>query len=113
MRLHGWLAPIASLMLVACGDGPAELGVERAIVRLSPDPAAPSVAYFTVKGGPTDDRLIAVTPVVIRTEIHESMTMDGMAIMKPIAGGVPVPANSTIQFEQGGKHVMLFDVNKG
>ena len=124
MRANGWLCltvTLAMSMTVAgCDTGPQALTVERAVVRLSPNPAAPSVAYFTLKGGPVDDRLIDVlSPVAVRAELHESMTMNnpstssgqGMATMKPIEGGVPVPAGSTIKFEQGGKHVMLFGVN--
>ena len=120
----GRLALIASLALAAavagCGGNEAVLGVERAIVRLSPNPAAPSVAYFTVTGGPVDDRLIGVSsPVAVRTEIHESMTMNpstgsgqGMATMKPL-GDLKIPALSTTAFKPGGKHLMLFDMNPG
>lgn len=113
MRSFAWLVLAVPVALAACTPEPKELTVERAIVRLSPNPAAPSVAYFTIKGGPVADRLIAVSsPVVIRTEMHESMTAGGMASMKPITS-VPIPANATVTFEEGGKHAMLFNVNPG
>lgn len=112
MRPIHWLALAASVALAGCGEKAPELAVERVLVRLSPNPAAPSVAYFTVKGGAVDDRLINVSsPVVVRTEMHESMMNGAMMTMKPIEGGVPIPANGTVKFEEGGKHVMLFDVN--
>lgn len=103
----------APLALAGCGKSE-ELTIERALVRLSANPRAPSAAYFTVKGGPVDERLIDVSsPVVIRAEMHESMKDGAMATMKPITGGVAVPAHSTVQFEEGGRHVMLFSVNSG
>jgi copper(I)-binding protein len=51
--------------------------------------------------------------VVIRIEMHESMTGGGMASMKPLDGGVAVPANTDVKFEPRGKHIMLFNINPG
>lgn len=114
MRPIGWLAVTASIALAACSGTPAELTVERAMVRLSSNPAAPSVAYFTIKGGPVADRLIEVSsPVVIRSEMHETMKNGSMTTMAPITGGVAIPANGTVKFEEGGRHLMLFNVNPG
>jgi len=111
MRRLG-LIGVAVLALGACQQKPAELTVENAWVRLSATPNGPAAAYFIVRGGMVDDRLIAVTSEnAIRSELHESMKSGGMASMKPLADGVPVPAKSTVTFEPGGRHVMLFDIN--
>ena len=57
------------------------------------------------------------SPMVIRTEMHESMASGGMAggmtSMKPIVGGVEVPAGRTVEFKPGGRHLMLNYVNLG
>ena len=106
--------PIAAIMLVSCAPEP-ELRIDDAYVRLAATPKNPAVAYFMVVGGPKADRLMDVSsPVVIRTEMHESMAgSGGMMSMKPIEGGIDVPAGGGIEFKPGGKHVMMFNVNPG
>lgn len=106
--------PIAAIMLVSCAPEP-ELRIDDAYVRLAATPKNPAAAYFMVVGGPKADRLMDVSsPVVIRTEMHESMAgSGGMMSMKPIEGGIDVPAGSGIEFKPGGKHVMMFNVNPG
>jgi periplasmic copper chaperone A len=107
------LAILAALTLAGCGPDPV-LRVDGAWVRLAATPKAPAAAYFTVYGGPKADRLLDVSsPVVIRTELHESMMGGGMASMKPIEAGVEVPAKGTVVFKPGGKHAMMFNVNPG
>ena len=113
MRTILMIPLIAAVALAGCSK-PAELNVTGAHVRLAASPKAPGVAYFTIHGGAVDDALLNVqSPVVIRVELHETMTKDGMASMKPLADGIPVPANSKIEFKEGGKHAMLFNINPG
>ena len=108
-----WLTAITALALASCAQKPV-LGVSDAWVRLGAVPGSPAAAYFTVKGGPADDRLMIVTAdYAVRTELHESMTSGGMASMKPLASGVPVPAGGKVEFKPGGLHAMLFDVEPG
>jgi copper(I)-binding protein len=109
-RISGIVA-LAVLALSGCKEKP-ELSVTNAVVRLPAVPRGPAAAYFTIHGGQVADRLIDVmSPNAIRAEIHESMKDGNMASMKPIENGVAVPANGTIVFTSGGKHVMFFDVN--
>ncbi len=113
MRALGIFAAASVLALAGCAQ-PKELKVEDAVIRLSANSKAPAAGYFTLKGGPTSDRLLSVTsPIVIRIEMHESMTAGGMASMKPLDGGVEVPADATVKFEEGGRHIMLFNINPG
>ncbi len=114
MRALGLMTIAASVALAGCAAKPTEPTVEGAVVRMAANPKAPSVGYFTLKGGPKEDTLLTVTsPIVIRVEMHESMTSGGMASMKPLDGGVAVPANTDVKFEPGGKHIMLFNINPG
>jgi hypothetical protein len=108
-----FLAGSIVLALAACAKEE-ELRVTDAYVRFSPVRQNPSAAYFTVHGGAQDLSLIAVSSeVAIRSEMHETMAgHQGMAAMKPITN-VQVPAGSTIKFEPGGKHVMLWNINPG
>lgn len=113
MRSLGVLTLAATVALAGCAK-PEGLQVVDPVIRLAANPKAPAVAYFTIKGGPTDDRLLSVTsPLVIRLELHESVTENGQASMRALSGGVAVPANTTIKFQEGGKHAMLFNVNPG
>ena len=113
MRPLGLFAIAASIAVTGC-EKPQGLQVIDPVIRLSANSKAPSAGYFTMKGGPTADRLLSVTsPVVIRIDLHESMMAGNMASMKPLDGGVDVPAGGTIKFEEGGKHLMLFDINPG
>lgn len=113
MRGIGLLVVFAAA-LAGCGEAP-KLYIDNAWVRLAATPGTPAAGYFTMHGGPVEARLMDVSsPVVIRTELHETMTGGGgMASMKPIEGGVAVPANGKVVFGPGGKHLMLFSVNPG
>lgn len=98
------------LALAACGQ-PSELRVEKAYVRLPAVAGNPGAAYFTLHGGPRDTRLLSVTsPLVIKSELHESMNHGGTSMMMP-ARDVPVPAKADLVFAPGGRHAMLYDLN--
>ena len=109
MRLIATLAPV--VLLASCSQ-PTEIRVENGYVRLPAVAGRPGVAYFTLHGGTEDARLLSVTaPSVIKSELHESMTSGQMSSMAPIAN-VPLPAKAELTFAPGGKHVMLFDINR-
>jgi len=115
MRLIAAATVLATLALgSSCAREP-KLSVDGAWVRLSAAPRGPAAAYFTVHGGPKADRLTEVSsPVVIRVEMHESMKgMGNMMSMKPITGGIEIPAGGKVEFAPGGKHLMLYYVNPG
>ena len=104
------LLPITALS--ACSNKASVRGVEDAQVRLPAVSGNPGAAYFTLTGGAADDTMTEVSsPQAIRAEMHESKMDGGVMKMRPIAGGVPVPAGETVRFAPGGKHVMLFDIN--
>ena len=118
---------LAAAALGGCASKP-YLHVDRAWVRLAAVPGAPAAAYFTVHGGERDAALASVTSdVALKAEMHETMTVSAgtmgtmgagtmgagaMSEMRPLAR-VPVPARATVAFAPGGRHVMLFDVNRG
>ena len=47
-----------------------------------------------------------------RLEFHEHLHSDGMMRMRPVPGGVTVPAGETVIFEPGGLHIMLFNIQQ-
>lgn len=88
------------------------LSVSAPSIRLNPNAAAPSAAYFTLTGGSTAQVLTGVTsPEIERAELHESKMEGGMMSMAAMPE-VAVPAGGTVIFRQGGKHVMLFGISE-
>ena len=50
----------------------------------------------------------AIAPVV---ELHETtITEDNTMQMRPVEGGIAVPANGEVELKRGGLHIMLMDV---
>jgi periplasmic copper chaperone A len=108
--MRGFAGIVAAALLVGgCGQ-PAELSVDQAWVRLPAVSGRPGAAYFTVHGGAQGDTLLSVsTPAALRSELHESMAQGGVTSMRPIRD-LAIPANGTLAFAPGGRHVMLFDL---
>ena len=100
------LAAVAALLLP--GAGRAEgLRVSDAFSRASSGDR-PGVAYMTIHGGDTADRLVsAQSPRAARVELH-TMTMDGGVMrMRPVEG-IDVPAGGTVRLAPGQPfHLML------
>lgn len=100
---------LAGAVLAGCQQ--AELGADDAWVRLPAVAGRPGAAYFTVKGGAQATSLVAVSsPLAIRAEIHEMKHEGEMMTMAPVKD-VAIAAGGTVEFNPGGKHVMLFDLS--
>ena len=101
---------LACALLAGCDAAP-DAAVTDATVRLPAVKGNPGAAYFTLHGSEKDRTLVKITsPVVGSAEMHDMKTENGMAMMVPITGGLPVPKGATVSFQSGGKHVMLFDM---
>ena len=87
----------------ATGDGAASLEHDHGGDR------TPGAAYLSiVNTGGRSDRLLAVrSPVCAAAEIHETLVHGDRVRMRPVAGGVAIPAHATVELEPGGLHVML------
>lgn len=101
------------LMVAACQSAP-QATVTDATVRLPAVKGNPGAAYFTLHGGDRDRTLVKITsPDIGSAEMHDMKSENGMMIMAPIEGGLPLPKGATVSFQSGGKHVMLFDMKAG
>jgi copper(I)-binding protein len=106
------LLAAAALLAGGCQREPRSIRIEDAWVRLSPVKGEPSAAYFRIEGGAEGTKLLGLSsPMVRRVELHESMTAGGMSRMKPLKD-VDFDYQGRIRFEPGGKHAMLFGLNK-
>jgi len=80
--------------------------------RATPGGAKVGVGYLTIKNdGATPDRLVSATAAIAgRTEIHLMSMDDGVMKMRPVADGVPVPANGSLVLGPNSYHLMFMDL---
>ncbi len=72
-----------------------------------------AAGYFViVNHGSTPDRLVSVTAELAgKAEIHEMSVKDDVMIMRPVEGGLEIPANSEVKLEPKAFHIMFMDLN--
>lgn len=92
----------------------ADITVEDAYARVS-RPGAPTGAMFmTIRNASeTADRLIeARSPVAQMVELHTHIEDAGVMRMRPVEGGLEIPAGGTHELARGGDHVMLMGLTQ-
>jgi copper(I)-binding protein len=102
-----------TLLLAGCGERkPDGISVSKAWVRLPAVKGEAGAAYFTIDGGAEGTRLTGISsPMASRIELHESMEHGGMSAMRALKA-VEFDYRRRIEFAPGGKHAMLFGINK-
>jgi copper(I)-binding protein len=104
-------------LAVACGApaGP-QIRVEDVWARpaASMDGSGNGAAFMLLRnGGDTADRLVAAQSAVANTvEIHETTMDGGVMKMRPVVGGIEVPAGAQVELKPGGYHVMLIGLTQ-
>ncbi len=73
-----------------------------------------TAAYMLLKNsGPEDILLSASTDVAKMVEIHETVAAaSGMMEMRPLALGLKVPANGSVELKPGSYHVMIMELKQ-
>lgn len=112
--------PAPALRLVAAAEKSmtdksavsAPIAVERPWSRATPGGAKVAAGYLTiVNTGSSADRLVSVTSDISdRGEVHEMAVKDGVMTMRPIDGGVAVPAGGSVTLKPGSYHLMFQDL---
>ncbi|WIV50132.1 copper chaperone PCu(A)C [Marivivens sp. LCG002] len=76
--------------------------------------AKSGAAFFTIRNtGDTDDRLIdAKSDAAARVELHTHIMEDGIAKMRQVEDGFPIPAGSEHLLMRGADHVMFMGLNE-
>jgi len=85
------------------------LAISGAYVRATLPNAPVAGGYLTIaNSGAEADRLLSVqSPAAGRSEIHE-MKMEGEVMkMRPLPGGLEIPAGASVALEPGGLHLMF------
>jgi copper(I)-binding protein len=108
--------PLAALLigtLAGCGESSRSptVSVEHAWVRLAAVKGRPAAGYFTLHANRRPMHLISVSsPQVRRIELHDS-SMDGKKMRMEMLTNQPFERDD-MRFEPGGKHAMLFDIDR-
>lgn len=103
----------SAFLLAACSassaDSAQKLRVAEAWSKATPPNARVAGGYFTVENrGNTADRLLRVeSAAAASVEIHEMSDVDGVARMREVTDGLPLPAGATIALKPGGYHLMF------
>jgi periplasmic copper chaperone A len=104
------LAAILFVGLTVWAAEMAQIDVADAWARPTVGSGRMSAAYMTIaNNGTTDDQLkSARTPKAKSVELHQTtMTANGVMQMRPVEGGLPVEAGSSLVLRPGGAHFML------
>ena len=105
---------LAAGVVGGCNRTPSEprVTVEDAIVTLPAVSGRPGSAYFTLRTNRSPTTLVSVTsPLVQRIELHQHKADGGMGkITSP--EDLSFWGNGRLKFESGGKHAMLFGIDK-
>jgi periplasmic copper chaperone A len=106
------------LILAASGMGAeykvGDLVISAPMAKATPPKAPVSGGYMTItNNGSQSDRLVSVTtPFAPKAEIHE-MTMEGDVMkMRPLAGGLEIPAGGSVELKPGGYHIMFMGLTE-
>jgi hypothetical protein len=81
--------------------------------RATPEGAKVAAGYVTFKNDGTEsDRLVSVTADIAgKVEIHEmAVNAEGVMTMRPVTGGVEIPAGGTVELKPGSFHFMFMDL---
>jgi len=106
------LGVLAAPVPIAAGESSIE--IDQAWVRATPKGANIAAGYFTVTNrSSAPDRIVSVaTALAGRVEMHSMMETNGIMQMRPMEGGLPIPAGGTVSFSPGGNHLMFFGLSE-
>jgi len=110
------LAVLTLLLLLACI--PAALAHEFKVgdleighpwSRATPPGAKVAGGYLTVTNkGSAPDRLLAISSDICdKAELHEMAVKDGVMTMRPVEGGLEIPAGGKVALKPGAYHLMF------
>lgn len=117
--MRNLIAAVAATLILAAAPAAAhdikvgELTIATPWTRATPPGAANGGGFVTITNtGTTDDRLVgAASPISKKVELHTMEMADGIMKMRPVEGGIPVPAGETVQLAPGGEHIMFMGLD--
>ncbi|GLQ82360.1 hypothetical protein GCM10007881_58830 [Mesorhizobium huakuii] len=82
--------------------------------RATPAGAKVAGGYFTItNNGSAPDRLLSISSDISdKAELHEMGVKDGVMTMRPVVGGLEIPAGGKVVLGPGSYHVMFVDLKQ-
>jgi copper(I)-binding protein len=82
--------------------------------RATPAGAKVAGGYLTITNtGAAADRLVSISSdISAKAELHEMAVTNGVMTMRPVAGGLEIPAGGKVALAPGGFHLMFFDLKR-
>ena len=108
--------PVVVLILIASlaqSFAASPITIERPWARASAAGQTVGGGFMTIlHQGATEDRLVsATTPMAREVQIH-TMNMDGGVMrMRPVEGGLAIPAGGRVVLQPGGLHLMFMELS--
>lgn len=91
-----------------------DLVIENPTARATPPNAPVSGGYMTIRNeGDAPDRLVGGSAGFAgKTEIHEMTMENDVMKMRPVEGGLEIPAGRSVDLKPGGFHVMFMQLSE-
>ncbi|WP_292232668.1 copper chaperone PCu(A)C [Mesorhizobium sp.] len=114
-------AAFVLVFLLACVPGAfahefkvGELEIGHPWSRATPPGAKVAGGYFTVTNkGNSPDRLLSISSDISdKAELHEMGVKDGVMTMRPVTGGLEIPAGGKVALKPGGYHLMFIGLKR-
>ena len=82
--------------------------------RATPAGAKVAGGYFSItNNGSAPDRLLSISSDISdKAELHEMGVKDGVMTMRPVVGGLEIPAGGKVVLGPGSYHVMFMDLKQ-
>jgi copper(I)-binding protein len=92
-----------------------DLDIDHPWSREVPQGARVAAGYVVIRNhGAAADRLLSVSSAISgKSEIHEmAVNAEGVMTMRPVAGGVEIPADGEFALKPGGFHIMFMELTE-
>ncbi|UCI20988.1 copper chaperone PCu(A)C [Mesorhizobium sp. B2-1-8] len=91
-----------------------DLEIEHPWSRATPAGAKVAGGYFTILNkGSAADRLLSISSDVSeKAELHQMGVKDGVMTMRPVDGGLEIPAGGKVALAPGGYHLMFIGLKR-
>lgn len=103
---HGAMAPSSQAAML----GDLELTGAWARAMLPGQPAGGGYLVIANKGDEADRLVAASSPAAGKVEIHTMAVIDNVMTMRPVEGGLEIPAGGIVELKPGGFHIMFMQV---
>ena len=108
-----FLLVISLALVAACGSDAPPLVASDVVVKPPMPGMQMAAGYLTLRNNSTEEIVIdrVTSPQFGKVEMHETVIEDGIAKMSALAE-IVVPAGSAVEFQPGGKHLMLMQAGE-